>query len=92
VSQVPPFDASMTWPREVAGIRMDSYTAWMKSAFWISTTFRPAVSVPAGFTSGGLPVGLQIVGRHRGDRALLQVAHAFEQATRFGTRRPSLPG
>jgi amidase len=48
----------------------------------------PAISVPAGFTPGGLPVGLQIVGRHRGEWRLLQMAHAFEQATRYGLRRP----
>ena len=56
----------------------------------ISVTGLPAVSVPAGFTPEGLPVGLQIVGRPRGDRALLQVAHAFEQATRHHLRRPPL--
>jgi amidase len=50
----------------------------------------PAISVPAGFTSNGLPVGLQIVGRHRDDWSVLQIAHAFEQATRHGKRRPAL--
>ena len=48
----------------------------------------PAISVPAGFTAGGLPVGLQIVGPHRGDWSVLQLAHAFEQATGHGKRRP----
>jgi amidase len=50
----------------------------------------PAISVPAGFSASGLPVGLQIVGRHRGDWSVLQMAHAFEQATRHGERRPAL--
>ena len=50
----------------------------------------PAISVPAGFTIGGLPVGLQIVGRHRDDWSVLQLAHAFEQATRHGRRRPPI--
>jgi len=89
VNQVPPFDARLHWPQSVDGVPMEHYVAWMKSAYWISATFRPAISVPAGFTPEGLPVGLQIVGRHRADFALLQVAHAFEQATRFGDRRPS---
>jgi amidase len=44
--------------------------------------------VPGGFTARGLPVGVQIVGRHRDDWSVLQLAHAFEQATRHGQRRP----
>jgi amidase len=51
----------------------------------------PAISVPAGFSTGGLPVGLQIVGRHRDEWSVLQLAHAFEQATRHYTRAPSPP-
>jgi amidase len=89
VNQVPPFDAKADWPREIDGVKMDHYIAWMKSAYWISTTFRPAISVPAGFTPDGLPVGIQIVGRHRDDLGVLQLASAFEQATRVGERRPS---
>jgi amidase len=88
VNQVPPFDATLDWPKEIDGVAMEHYVAWMKSAYWISATFRPAISVPAGFTPEGLPVGIQIVGRHRDDFGLLQFAHAFEQATRIGDRRP----
>jgi len=88
VNQVPPFDADVTWPRSIDGMEMDNYISWMKSAYWISTTCRPAISVPAGFTDDGLPVGVQIVGRYRDDLSVLQIAHAFEQATRVGLRRP----
>jgi amidase len=90
VNQVPPFDAALDWPKEIDGVAMEHYVAWMKSAYWITTTFRPAISVPAGFTPEGLPVGIQIVGRHREDFAVLQIAHVFEQATRVGNRRPEI--
>jgi amidase len=90
VNQVPPFDAAMTWPRDIDGTPMDTYISWMKSAYWISTTCRPAISVPAGFTSDGLPVGIQIVGRYRDDLNVLKLAFAFEQSTRTGLRRPSI--
>ena len=90
VNQVPPFDASIDWPHEIDGVKMENYIAWMKSAYWISVTFHPAISVPAGFTDDGLPVGIQIVGRYRDDCGVLQLAHAFEQATGFGRRRPDV--
>jgi amidase len=88
VNQVAPFDAALDWPKLVAGVPMTHYIEWMRSAYDITTTWQPAISVPAGFTPGGLPVGLQLVGRRLEDRRLLEFAHAFEQATRVGLRRP----
>jgi amidase len=79
VNQVPPFDAEIDWPHEIEGVKMEHYCAWMKSAYWISTTRCPAASVPAGTTPEGLPVGMQIVGRHGNDRGVLQIAYAVEQ-------------
>jgi amidase len=91
VNQVPAFDAQLHWPTAIEGVTMDHYIAWMKSAYWITTTFCPAISVPAGFTPEGLPVGIQIVGRRYDDLGVLQLAYAFEQATGVGKRRPLLP-
>jgi amidase len=88
VNQVPPFDATIDWPKEIAGVKMDHYIAWMRSAYWITATFCPAISVPAGFTDDGLPVGIQVVGRYRDDLGVLKMAYAFEQATGFGLKRP----
>ena len=90
VNQVPPFDATVRWPQEIEGVNMEHYIAWMKSAYWITPTFCPAISVPAGFTADGLPVGIQIVGRYRNDLGVLQIAHVFEQATGFGRRRAAI--
>jgi amidase len=91
VTQVEPFDLSVEYPTAVAGVPMPTYIDWMRSCWYITMTACPAISVPGGFTASGLPVGVQIVGRHRGDWSLLQMAHAFEQATRHGSRTPTLP-
>lgn len=90
VNQLPPFPVETEWPREIAGVRMGNYLDWMKSCYYITITSHPAISVPAGFTADGLPVGLQIVGRYRDDFGVLQLAHAFERATQVGRRRPGV--
>jgi amidase len=90
VNQVLPFDVTTHYPTEIAGTTMENYIAWMKSAYYISAVGNPAMSVPCAFSSGGLPIGLQIVGRHHDEWGLLQMAYAFEQATNIGKRRPNL--
>jgi amidase len=89
-TQTPPFDIDTPYPQEIAGVKFASYIDWMKSCWYISATGNPAASVPGGFTPEGLPVGLQIVGRDKEDFSVLQMAHAFEQATGFGKKRPSI--
>jgi amidase len=79
-----------TWPREVAGVPMGRYFEWQRLSCRVTVTAHPALSVPGGFSADGLPVGLQLVGRHRGDLALLRHAAAIEAATGFGARRPPL--
>jgi len=88
VNQVPPFPLDEEYPSEIAGVKLDNYIDWMKSCYFISTASHPAISVPAGFTPEGLPVGIQIVGRYRDDFGVLQLAHAFEQANPTWKRRP----
>jgi amidase len=90
VNQLPPFLVSEPWPREIAGVKMTNYLDWMKTCYWITMTSTPAISVPAGFTKENLPVGIQIVGRHRDDFGVLQLAHAFEAETKAWQRRPPI--
>ncbi len=89
-TQVPPFNVNQPYPTEVAGTRMQTYIDWMKCCWMITIVENPSISMPCGFTASGLPVGLQIVGRHRSEWSVLQLAYAFEQATEFGKRRPNL--
>jgi amidase len=90
VTQVSPFDVTMPFPTAVAGVPMSNYIDWMRSCWYVSMMATPAISVPAGFTQAGLPIGLQIVGRHHADWSVLQIAYAFEQATHHGSRRPGI--
>jgi len=92
VNQVPPFEVTTEYPTEINGVQMESYIDWMKSCYYISSLGHPAASVPCGFTPEGLPVGLQIVGRHHDDFGVLQLANAFETATMFGDRLPGVLG
>jgi aspartyl-tRNA(Asn)/glutamyl-tRNA(Gln) amidotransferase subunit A len=50
----------------------------------------PALSLPCGFSSTGLPIGLQIIGKPFDEETILRVAHAFEQQTDYHRRKPSL--
>jgi len=89
-SQVAPFSIDQEFPPEINGIKMNTYIEWQKSAYLISTLGNPAISVPAGFTNSGLPIGIQIVGRHRDDFGILQLAHAFQKKTFFANRKPPI--
>jgi amidase len=89
-TQVLPFDVNLPYPAQIEGVRMGTYIEWQKSCILISALENPAISVPCGFTGEGLPVGLQIVGRHRDEWSALQLAYAFEQATRSHHCRPAI--
>lgn len=90
VNQVPPFPIEQQYITEIDGVKMESYIEWMRSCYLITATTHPAVSLPCSFTDDGLPVGMQIVGRHQGEFALLQLAHAVEQRVGVSARRPAL--
>ena len=82
VSQVPPFPADQEYPSQVDGRPMESYLDWMRSAYLVTVTGCPALSVPSGLTADGLPVGIQLVGPHGADRRLLEMGSAYEELHR----------
>ena len=90
VNAVAPFPHDQPYVTEINGTKMESYIDWMMFCYAITITGLPAISVPCGFTPGGLPVGLQIVGRHNHDFEVLQLDRAFEQATGFGNTHPEI--
>lgn len=89
VNPVPPFPADQETVTEIGGVRMDTYVDWGALRHVVSLLGLPSLSVPCGFTAAGLPVGLQITGRHHQDWAVLALGHAFEQATGHWRRRPA---
>ncbi len=89
-AQVAPFDADIEYPREVDGVAMTNYLGWMRVCSRITVSSHPVAAVPAGFTTERLPVGVQLVGRYRGDRRLLEIAAAWEAATGLTSQHPRL--
>ena len=90
VSQVLPFDVNTAYPTQIEGVKMLTYIDWMRSSYYISIVGNPALSVPCAFSKMGLPIGIQIVGRHNADLSVLQMGFAFEQATNIGNQRPKV--
>jgi aspartyl-tRNA(Asn)/glutamyl-tRNA(Gln) amidotransferase subunit A len=86
----PPFAIGLDNPSEIAGTKVEPY-AWIPFTYPFNLTGQPAASVPAGFTRGGLPVGLQIVGRRNADADVLRASAAFERARPWGAQRPPEP-
>jgi amidase len=86
---VPPFPVEQRFPTEIAGEKLATYIDWMFLTFVITLTNCPAISLPCGLTREGLPVGIQLVGRPRGDADLLGSARLFEEALEF--RLPMMP-
>ena len=76
---VPPFDVKTRWLKELNGVAFDNYVEWIRVTYAITLTSCPALSLPCGFTRDGRPVGLQMVGRPRGEAELLGAAAALEE-------------
>lgn len=93
-AQVFPFESHEHWPKSIAGKAMDTYHRWMEVVIGASLAGLPVISVPAGFNAQGLSMGMQVIGKPRGDFAVLQLAHAYDRATQWVTRRvpPLLAG
>lgn len=92
-AQVFPFDKTMPWPKEIAGRTMDTYHRWMEVVIHWTSSGNPVVAIPAGFGDGGLPMGMQVIGRPRSDFDLLQFAYAYEERNDwFGKVKPKLLG
>ena len=88
-----PFPIEDTWPTTIAGREMDSYHRWMEVSVPGTLSGCPVISIPAGF--GGehdLPMGLQMIGRPRDDRSLLQLARWWELAAPWVHLAPPEPG
>lgn len=91
VSPLPAFDAETQFPAMVAGVEQPDYLGWMRAVCHVSVTGHPAMSMPAGFTGTGTPVGVQLVGRHRAEADLLGMAKGFEAVTGYAAVHPRLP-
>jgi len=89
-AQVPPFSIDQEWVTQIDGVDLETYIDWMAVCCMITVTGLPTLSIPAGFSSDGLPIGVQLVGKPRGDLALLKIAHWFEQSTQFYTQQPRI--
>lgn len=87
-AQTWPFPVEWHWPREIAGVAMDSYHRWMEVVVPASLIGLPVVAVPAGFGAAGLPMGLQLIGRRGADARLLQIAGAWHAGVPWTGRTP----
>lgn len=88
--QTPPFDVSIPYLEEINGVSFETYVDWMQSCYLITVTGLPAMSMPAGFTDSGLPVGMQVIGGYHQDRHVLDFAKEIERFLPFASRAPVL--
>lgn len=87
-ASIPPFAVELRYVEEIDGRPCETYIDWFAITFALTMTSCPVVSLPCGFTAGGLPVGLQVVGRPRGEAGLLAAAKWMEDLLGIA---PALP-
>ena len=87
-TQVLPFDVDQPYPTQIDGVAMKDYLEWMQSCARVTVTGCPALSLPAGFSADGLPIGMQIVAPVRAEARLLAFAKTVEAATHYASRTP----
>lgn len=89
-AQVFPYDKNLSWPRQIANRRMDTYHRWMEVVMYGSLGGLPIVNVPVGFDARGRPMGMQVIGPYGADKKVLEFALAYEGLTDFLDKRPEL--
>ena len=90
-ASIAPFSVDKRYVTEIDGKPCETYIDWFSITFALTMTSCPTISVPCGFTSAGLPVGIQIMGKPRGEAALLLVAKQFEQVIGMAAQLPITP-
>lgn len=90
-ASIAPFPIDQRYVTEIDGKPCETYIDWFSITFALTMTACPTISVPCGFTRDGLPVGVQIMGRPRGEAALLGIAKRFEQAVGIADQLPITP-
>lgn len=88
---LPAYDIDQQYVSEAGGVKFDNYVSWLMMSFALTLTACPSISVPCGFTSSGLPVGLQITAPRANEAALLSAAILFEQAIALKSGVPINP-
>jgi amidase len=78
-ASIPPFPVDQRYVTEIDGVPCETYIDWFAITFALTMTACPVAVIPCGFTEAGLPVGIQILGRPRGEAALLRAAHRMEE-------------
>ncbi|MFB9224128.1 amidase [Paracoccus cavernae] len=87
-AQVWPFAVGERWPQAINGRAMDSYHRWMEVVVPVSLIGLPALNVPVGFGASGLPMGMQIIGAHGQDAAVLAMGETYHRATLWPQKHP----
>jgi len=77
-------------PAAISDPRADDILPVVRNTSPFNVNGLPSISVPCGFTSTGLPIGMQIIGPPGGDAVVLQLTQAYEQATDWHKRRPQV--